>query len=190
MSSHGKGSSFERRTCKTLGEWWAGRDDIFWRSAGSGARAKVRGRSGKQTAGQHGDIAAIDPLGVAFIDAFTLELKKGYNHDTIHDVLDTPKGRRRPVLLDWVAQAVESHEHAGSLAWLVIHARDRRDPLVYTSFYGHRLLSQGVPSKKVERFSKAWSTILRGKWQICVFPMRELITCVSPNLLRQVLKTK
>lgn len=44
-----KGSVFEREICKALGRWWTDgeRDDIFWRTAGSGARATCRLERGK-----------------------------------------------------------------------------------------------------------------------------------------------
>jgi hypothetical protein len=127
-----KGSKFERDICKELSLWWSNglRDDIFWRTAGSGARAKVRGRKNKQTSGQHGDIGATDPIGAPLIDLITIELKRGYSKHTIADLLDKPKNGGKQVYEEWIEQAVESHQHAKSMTWMIIVKRDRREALV------------------------------------------------------------
>jgi len=67
-----KGNEFERKVCKKLSLWISNgeRDDIFWRSAGSGSRATV-----SKTVRGTGDIVAIDPLGFPLIDRFVIECK-------------------------------------------------------------------------------------------------------------------
>lgn len=128
-----KGSNYERELCKRLSLWWTAdkRDDIFWRSSGSGARAKVRGRAGRNTQGQHGDMAATDPSGKAFIDAFTVEMKRGYSDSTIQDILDMPEKGGVQMYEDFFAQTIESYEQAGSKSWLLITKRTRRRDLVW-----------------------------------------------------------
>lgn len=132
--SSGKGSNYEREICKELSLWWTegGREDIFWRSSGSGARAKVRGRAGRATAGQHGDIAATDPIGGPFIDAFTVELKRGYSEHTIQDVFDRMDQAGVQEWENFFAQTMESQQQAGSLSWLLFTRRDRRKAMVWT----------------------------------------------------------
>lgn len=128
----GKGSKYEREICVMLSKWWTDgkREDVFWRSSGSGARAKTRGRKGRKTAGQHGDVCAIDPVGEPLIDLLTIEIKRGYNKHTIQDLID----RSASAALQWwettVEQAVESHELSGSFAWLLIVRRDQRTAMV------------------------------------------------------------
>ena len=128
-----KGSAYERDTCRLLSRWWTGeaRDDVFWRSAGSGARAKVRGRSGRDTAGQHGDIAATDPIGAALISVFTIELKRGYSDSTIFDLLDRAPTAGEQGWEGFLAQTIESADQAGSRTWLLIARRDRRQPTAW-----------------------------------------------------------
>ena len=131
-----KGSAFEREICKKLSLWWTKysdqpREDIFWRTAGSGARAKVRGRKNKKTAGQHGDIAAIDPIGKPFIDLLTLELKRGYNKSTIADLLDKPAKAAKQVYEKWFEQAKESAEQAKSVSWALIVKHNQREPIIF-----------------------------------------------------------
>jgi hypothetical protein len=128
-----KGSDYERDLCRTLSLWWTGdRDDVFWRTAGSGARAKARGRQGKDTEGQHGDIGATDPIGKPLIDLITFEIKRGYNSKTIADLLDAPKSSALQVYERWINQASESAAQAHSFAWALIVKRDQRDPFVIT----------------------------------------------------------
>ena len=132
-----KGSEYERELCKRLSLWWThgARDDVFWRSSGSGARAKVRGRGGVDTAGQHGDVAATDPIGAPFVEAFTTEIKRGYSNHTVQDIIDRPATAGVQAWDDFFAQTIESHEQAGSYAWLLITRRDRREALVWFPQY-------------------------------------------------------
>lgn len=135
-----KGSSYEREICKQLSLWWTGgaREDIFWRSSGSGARAKVRGRAGRDTAGQHGDIAATDPIGAPFIKAFTVELKRGYSEHTVQDMMDKLPGAGVQPYENFFAQTIESHQQAGSYSWLLITRRDRRSAMVWLPMLVYR----------------------------------------------------
>ena len=130
---HAKGSSFEREMCKLLGLWWTGnqRDDVFWRSSNSGGRATVRSRSGRGTFGQHGDVQATDPIGQPLMDLCTIEMKRGYGHTSIGDVLDKP-GTMKPQAWElWIEQAIREHKEAGSDHWMLITRRDRREALVF-----------------------------------------------------------
>lgn len=76
-----KGSEFEREISKRLSLWWSDgkRDDIFWRTSGSGARATTRRKKSQKTAYEYGDITFTDPDGKPFIDYFLVELKRGYS---------------------------------------------------------------------------------------------------------------
>lgn len=137
MGKASKGSAFERSFCVLLSAWWTQddetgpRSDVFWRTSTSGGRAKTRGRKGKATKGQSGDIAAIDPVGAPFIDLFTLELKRGYSKATIADLLDKPKKGAEQIYEKWFAQAEESRVQAGTPYWMIVAQRNRRDPIVF-----------------------------------------------------------
>lgn len=133
MNGARKGSAFERKICKELSLWWTHgkRDDVFWRSSQSGGRATKRSAQGKKTAGSYGDITALDPIGKPFLDLFTVELKVGKSHGHPMEMLDAP---RSPATTRWertLAQAIQSHQEAGSGAWLLICQRNRRIPMVY-----------------------------------------------------------
>lgn len=186
MNGHRKGSSFEREICKTLSEWWSqdtegtARDDVFWRASQSGGRATQRAKSGKQTAGSYGDIAAVDPVGFPLLAVFTLELKRGRSHGDIGDMLDIPlTGKERPFekTLD---QAMGSHILAGSLSWLLISQRDRRRCLVIGDWYFfEKHFDLDLPR-----------VFLRHGWRLTYLPLKMFLKKIKPRQLLQILKTK
>lgn len=123
-----KGGSYEREIAKQLGQWWDGRDDIFWRSSNSGGRATARYKATKKkTSGQHGDIALTDPIGKPFTDVLTLEIKRGYPRANIQDMLDLAGSSKKPVLTGFLQQAIAAHKKDGSHGWALLQRRDRRD---------------------------------------------------------------
>lgn len=127
-----KGSQFERDICRTLSLWFTENenDSVFWRTSQSGGRAKLRGRKGKQTSGQHGDISAIDPIGVPLINAITFELKFGYTGSSIQDLFDRTTSKNE--LLSWVAQVQESQEQGCTKDWLIIWKRNRSELMCFS----------------------------------------------------------
>lgn len=125
-----KGFDFERWISVTLSEWWTDgeRDDIFWRSTTSGARATSRHKKGKRTAGSTGDIAAIDPVGYPLMELVLLEAKRGYNHDSIHDAFD---GMALQQFEKWYAKIRKGQEINQAPYWLLIWKRDRKNPMIW-----------------------------------------------------------
>lgn len=128
-----KGPAWERKFCGLLSSWWThGRDDdVFWRTAGSGGRATSRSKKGKSTKNHHGDVTHTDAVAVPFTQAFTLELKKGYNSATLSDLVDKPRTSKDCTYLQWIVKLQETAREAGSLSWMLVHHRDRREPLVF-----------------------------------------------------------
>lgn len=132
--SKSKGSNFERQLCGKLSLWWSDGedDDIFWRTAGSGARSTSRSRKqGKKTFGQAGDIQATNPCGQPLIDLFTIEMKCGYKEAHPGNEFDIPQRNKEQGLAAFVRQAADSAHQAATPYWLIIHKRDRRQEIVY-----------------------------------------------------------
>ena len=127
-----KGRSFERFICCLLSSWWTNgeRDDVFWHSSGSGARATVRSKLGKSTTNSHGDVSALDDIGKPLLQMFCIELKRGYNRFTIHDLLDKPNKAKKQKWEEWIDKAQKSADLAGSKSWMIINKRDRKEALV------------------------------------------------------------
>lgn len=143
-----KGSPFERLVCGQLDMWWTGREDVsvFWRSSQSGGRATTRKKKGKKTHGSHGDVAAVHPCGEPLIDVLTLELKRGYPKHHPSSIFDTKDVLRRKEKIkqfeEFIDQARTSHLAAGSLSWMVIHQRDRRESMCYCEEWFYKLLRE------------------------------------------------
>jgi len=131
-----KGIVFERKFCKDLSLWWTQgvRDDVFWRTAGSGSRATQRHIHGKQTHGAHGDVCAVDPIGGQLTELFTIELKRGkHSGATIQDLIDklpSSDRLRMPVLEGYIEKAKRSAVVAGTPTWMLVLRRDRRDAVL------------------------------------------------------------
>ena len=124
-----KGSAFEREICKSLSFWLTNgkRDDIFWRTAGSGARAETRKKVGKETAFQNGDLAFIDPIGETYLRFFFVEIKKGYNkHLDILSFVD--KAGKHQILKAWLNKACKQRR-PGQIIQLIVK-RDLRKTFV------------------------------------------------------------
>lgn len=156
------GSAFEREICNQLGEWWAGRTDIFWRTATSGGRATVRHRKGVKTKGQHGDIMATDPIGAKLLQVLTLEVKRGYAKTSIQDLVDTDRNTVGcPIFTQWINKAIHSHAASGSFSWALIVRRQTKVSMICLDLrIVERLRSLGV---KLDRVKPSFKCIARTK---------------------------
>ena len=129
-----KGSNFEREICKLLSLWWTDgkRDDVFWRTSGSGARATTRSKTKQRTFGQYGDVQATDPIGQPLIDVCTIEIKRGYSKSTFADLVeDSTTANAKPCMYEkFIKQAKRDCEKANTCCWLLIVKRDRRKAII------------------------------------------------------------
>lgn len=131
-----KGPPFEREIAHSLSRWWTGgeRDDLAWRTAGSGARATTRAKKGKSTANAAGDLAATDHLIQPLFDLFAFELKRGLNYVSAYQLLDSPNRKLRvdgKCLDGWVHQARRSQANSKAKLWAIVHRADRQAAMVY-----------------------------------------------------------
>ena len=143
MAKSNKGSAFERDVCRVLSLWWTHneRDDVFWRTSGSGARAKTRSKKEQQTFGQYGDVQATDPIGQPLIDLCTIELKRGYSNVDLTYILDKPENAKQQTYESFIEQVKTDYHNAKSKTWMLITKRDRRNTLVTIPFKFARQLS-------------------------------------------------
>jgi len=152
----GKGQNFERTICKKLSLWWTGdkQNDVFWRTAGSGARATVRMKKNECTALSAGDLGCIDPIGAHFINNCLVEIKRGYtdkykiktNKKTgkqtisksstgidILAVIDAPKTQKLPIFIEWWIKAEQERKQHNRKFTFVIFKRDRKQECIAIS---------------------------------------------------------
>lgn len=187
-----KGTPFEREICRRLSMWWSQddpngvTDSVFWRTSQSGGWATTRAKAGKKGSLQCSDLHAIDPAGDPLIKLALIELKKGYMGDTIHDLLDRPERYAKQQYEEWIAKAEEDRQRAGSYYWMLIHMRDRREPLVW------------MPAGLIDALSDAafeldasieWSALiyLPSGIHIGGMPLSRFFTCITPSIVREVL---
>ena len=123
-----KGSAFEREIVKKLSLWWTydQRNDIFWRTSGSGARATVRMKKSECTAFSAGDIGCIDPEGIPLLESCLIEIKRGYNKLDILSPLDKLVAQKTPLLFEWWIKAEKEREQHKRYFTLIIFKRDRK----------------------------------------------------------------
>lgn len=175
-----KGSSFERLICKQLSLWWTDneRDDIFWRTAGSGARATTRARKGKDsTAGAYGDLTFLDTIGKPLLDLVCFELKRGYKWDLL-DLLDKRAGTKISMIESFWQQAQDSSNQAKVPYSAVIFKRDSRQAciLINKAFVKH---CNCVVPKSMQRitckFNKTYAILMR---------LDDFLNVIKPNLIK------
>ena len=126
-----RGSAFERDVCKRLSLWWSEgeKEDVFWRSTTSGARATQTGL------GQYGDVCAIDPMGNELLDHFVIELKTGYVNNSLQDMIDRPNGRKPSHWEQWITKCEEEvRKHSTAKHFMIISRRKSRELIVLTNF--------------------------------------------------------
>jgi len=135
MKGRGKGGNFEREFCKMLSLWWTlgERDDVFWRTAGSGARATVRKRKGKDTHGQYGDVQAVDPIGEPLMRLCTIELKRGYPKATLSQTIEG-RGSKVSEFEKFIQQAKDDSLKAGVPYWILVTKRNHREAMIWMPF--------------------------------------------------------
>lgn len=191
-----KGGSFERDICKQLSLWWTNkeRDDIFWRSANSGARATVRSRSGVTTFGQYGDVQATDPIGQPLIDLSCIELKRGYSRFTFADVLDAPTKAKLQRWELFIQQVVADRKKSKTPFWILISRRDRREALIFIPMSFFFSLNENGAHLHLAR---PWATITSEPQRLCpearrvfICPLSEFVRLVSPKDIITLARSK
>jgi hypothetical protein len=171
-----------------LSLWWTlgERDDIFWRSAASGARAKVRSYVGKKTFGQYGDITAIDPIGNPLTTLATLELKRGYGNASFGDMLDKGQKQAKQPWEMWMEQVLLDQKNAGVYGWLLITRRDRREAVIFMPWTLYELLNMyGASLDSARPWLKFRPISVNRKVRKTVFAttLCEFLSRVSPDTI-------
>jgi hypothetical protein len=185
-----KGSSFERVICKQLSLWWSKgkRDDIFWRTSGSGARAKVRSKKNKKTFGQYGDIQAADPIGQPLIDFCTIEIKVGYTRQTVFDLVDALPSETKQTYKKFIEQARKDNGDSNCSWWVLITKRRYKETLIimplglFKDLKIHSNIYRARPSFRM------FLPINEQKWYIYGTTLSEFFKWVKPEDIERCLE--
>lgn len=128
-----KGGNYERELSRELSLWCSNGedDDLFWRSASSGAKATQRAKKGKKTKGHCGDICSTDPSSAFVTRVITIEAKRGYNDKNLANLVDKPTRGQSANIDVFVEQAILAARRADTPYWLLIHRRDGCKAMAY-----------------------------------------------------------
>lgn len=183
-----KGARFERKIAPMLSLWWTNgaRSDVFWKTGGSGGRAKRRGRKGLTTAGQDGDLFAADAIGDPFIRTFTMELKRGYSKTSPFDAMDKLVSYKPQVFEQWIKQASESSLQAGSAFWAILFCRNRREPMVSFPFKAYLQIKGGTELLK----RTGTMTVRLSSGKVGVSRFKDFLNCITPKAIKRFARSQ
>jgi len=183
-----KGSNFEREICKKLSLWWSDekRDDIFWRTSGSGARATYRRKKGKDTYGQEGDIQAIDPIGSPLTQLVTIECKRGYSSINLTDLLDKSNKKTKPCLIEqFITQAINENIYSKTYYWWLIVRRNNRQAILLMPYKLYKLFQTIVSLPKI--YFIVNTPICDNKIKIAIVRLDDFLKIVNRDIIEIVL---
>ena len=195
-----KGGGFEREMCKLLSKWYTHgeRDDIFWRTAGSGGRATVRMKQGKMTADSAGDMCAIDEIGKKLTAASIWEMKRGYSgkgkqkNRTINliTILDKLRQEKDPLLVDWfIKLRKEMREHDRETGF-IIFKRDRKNACIaFTTKTFKYLKARNVKKYFFPSFGPV-ATILCYKIDFVVMLLEDFLEWCEPETIGRPIRRR
>lgn len=174
-----KGSAFERQVAKDLSLWWTKgeRDDIFWRSQTSGARATQRKKQGKSTANQDGDLTAMDVIGQPLISKLSIELKCGYPAFNLEGVVNRPRAKKT-VLREFLEQCKREVEGTDRLWWLIVKQNLKEVILIFPISFNTFLREKNC--LKWKRLPHL--TLKFEEWEITVVRFHEFLQVINPEI--------
>lgn len=167
-----KGGRFERDICKQLSLWYSKamfkeeRDDLFWRTAGSGARATTRMKENKKTTNSCGDICSLDERSSKLTKNYFFELKRGFTSSakskkrsiSLTEIVDKMNAIKPPLLIEWLEKAKKEAKQHGIPNVVIIFKRDRR---------GSCILFEMKTWSKIEENNGKWIYPNNGPSCIC-----------------------
>ena len=176
--------------CKELSLWASNgeHDDWYWRTAGSGGRAKTRARSGKRTIGSYGDIKAECGKAEFLLEHCSLELKNGYGSWSFLDCLDKAKTKKHEVLQHFekfLQQAKEDACNAKVPYSIIIAKRDKRRKIVILPMKLFKILCPQWEHKKIVFDSSKEDCLVPAK-VVCVL-YDDFFSKVTPNHFKELL---
>ena len=124
-----KGGAFERKICKILSLWFTEneREDVFFRSASSGAMATQRFKKGKPTSGQQGDVTSTDLEGIKFINKFSIELKSYRDFS-----LDFLIYKNKSLIHTWWEQCDGDANKGNKSPLLIIKKNNKKEVIIFS----------------------------------------------------------
>jgi hypothetical protein len=196
--SASKGGGFERQMCRAWSLWWTGdkRDDIFWRTSGSGSRATTRAKRGKADKWNHGDMRPDDPEGFLLCANWCFEFKFYQKYDikgVLHHVADNGNW------LEWWAKIYREAEDIHRIPFLVTKQNAGvpviwiiHDVWIRLSCYFPRkipVICQTIPKQKVKvrlkNKKKKTMTVQLPDHKVHGIRLSEFFEFIEPDMLQR-----
>ncbi len=181
-----KGASAEREVAKMFSLWWTNgeADDIFYITAGSGARQTTRRKQGKDTANSAGDLNYLDIDGKLLIDSVLFEIKRGYNNTLdLLSIVDAKRGKKPNILLQWITKAEQEREENNRQYIFLVIKRDYKE---YFILFPVGLSSQLAYLSSRIRVDK--TIIIQHEY--ILMPLEDFFIWLSPDNLKVFLKSQ
>lgn len=175
-----KGSQAERDVSRDLSLWWTNhdRDDLIWRTSGSGARFTTRAKAGLHTAGSAGDFTFIDSLAKPLFDLLVIENKIGY--DKLIDPLSTVDSEKLDILDTWLKKAHLECQQTNRHYPMVIFKRNRKNRCVLLPFMLFNAIAQMVAPKFPRIVMYPQRTVIMG--------FDQFLNWCTPNIIQTILR--
>lgn len=138
-----KGGEYERKISKKLSMWLSSgeRDDLFWRTSGSGSRHTIRYKKNLTTEGQAGDVTyTCSGISEEFIKVFCMEIKF-YKDINLWSVITKSKSG----LLDFWDQTYEKAKQVGKTPILIV--KENYKPALFISNESFNMLMKNFELK-------------------------------------------
>ena len=182
-----KGADFERRICKELSLWWTqddpegSKDNIFWRTSGSGARATQRNKKGLDSNMFSGDVGLLDSRGEDFLKLCIIEIKRGYS---LHfDLLNYLDGKKSGGILFEFWDKICKESDKLNKEPLLILKRDRKDTCIalQTSLISRIMHHSGPPLGRKITLEQNFTYVLEKGKRLVILPFSEFLTWARPT---------
>jgi hypothetical protein len=175
-----KGSQSERDVARDLSLWWTNheRDDVIYRTAGSGARFASRAKSGRATANSAGDFGFIDPIAKPLLDLLVIENKCGYT-DQI-DPLAMVDSNKADILEIWLKKAYVECTQTHRYYPMLIFKRNRKSRCVMIPFPLFNAIAQYKSPTLPRIVMYPQKTVIMG--------FDEFLNWCTPEIIKDILK--
>lgn len=185
-----KGPNWERECSRLISLWWSNgkRDDLVWRTSGSGNRHTARMKKKKNTYNQAGDLCATDPCIQPLFDLFLIECKVGYTKKTPVNSLDVlhiadRTGKTNPLLIKWWLKASKECADAKRYSSFIIFKRTNMIPCIAMSHSVYETLATwngGGPSNQIMFTHDSIISMIR------IFTLSDFFEWCSPRVVMEI----
>ena len=175
-----KGSAFERKICKMLSLWFTEnvRDDIFFRSASSGAMATQRFKKGKTTSGQTGDITSTNSEGIEFINKFSIELKSYKDFS-----LDFLVYKNKSLIHAWWEQCKGDAERESKSPLLIIKKNNKPEIIIFRCSLYTQIFEEYFGFIEFEKYVKGFIN----EDAIIIMKLSDFFEYINPVALKTII---